>query len=213
MFHDREDAGRQLAAALRDRQWNEPLVMAIPRGGAITGAALASELGAEFDVVLSAKLRAPGHPELAIGAITENGTLYLGDVDDEAASIPDEYIHREKVYQSAMLAERRQVIRQIKPRASIAGRSVIVTDDGVATGSTMIAALQAIRSQEPREIIAAVPVAPADRIRLLKQFCDRVVCLLPATRFLSIGQFYENFPAIDDGQVIHVLKKLRASGG
>jgi predicted phosphoribosyltransferase len=210
MFHDREDAGRQLAAVLRDRPWNKLLVVAIPCGGAITGAALARELGAEFDVVLSAKLQAPDQREQAIGAITENGTLYLNDANDEGASIPDEYIHREKEHQSSILATRRQAIRKVKPRALVAGRSVVVTDDGVATGSTMIAALQAIRSHEPRELIVAVPVAPADKIRLLEQYCDRVVCLLPATRFLSVGQFYEAFPSVDQSQVIHVLKKLQS---
>lgn len=213
MFRDREDAGRQLAAMLRDQPWNNLLVVAIPCGGAITGAALASELGAELDVVLSAKLRAQDQPELAIGAITENGNLYLIDANDEGASIPDDYIHREKEHQSAILAARRQAIRKVKPRALIAGRSVIVTDDGVATGATMIAALQEIRSHEPLELIVAVPVAPADRIRLLREHCDRVVCLLPATRFLTVGQFYEDFPQVDQSQVLHVLKKLQATRG
>jgi predicted phosphoribosyltransferase len=213
MFRNREEAGCQLAAALRGPQWHEPLVLAIPCGGAVTGAALAGELGAEFDVVLAAKLRAPGQAELTIGAISENGTLYQSNLDDEGATIPDEYIHREKEHQASMLASRRQALRQVKPRAAIAGRSVIVVDDGVATGSTLIAALQATRSQEPKELVAAVPVAPADRIRLLEQYCDRVVCLLPAQRFQSVGQYYEDYSPVDLSQVIHLLKKLQAIRG
>lgn len=213
MFHDREEAGCQLAAALRDHAWHDLLVLAIPCGGAITGAALARELGAEFDVVLSAKINAHDQPKLAIGAITESGNLYLSDVNDEGATIPDDYIHREKEHQSSMLAARRQAIRKVKPRARIAGRSVVVTDDGVATGSTMIAALQAIRAQEPKELIAAVPVAPSDRIRLLQQHCDHVVCLSPATRFQSVGQFYDEYPPVDLSQVIHILQHRQAASG
>ena len=101
-------------------------------------------------------------------------------------------------------------MRRVKPKASIVNRSVIVADDGVATGSTMMAALQTIRALGPAELVVAVPVAPADRIKALERYCDRVVCLLPAGNFLAVGQFYKEFPTVDDEQVIQILKEFRA---
>jgi predicted phosphoribosyltransferase len=207
MFHDREDAARQLAALLRDHRFKDPLVLAIPRGGVVTGAILAREIGAELDIVLSRKLRAPEQSELAIGAIAENGEVYLSD--DEAVGVSDEYFHREKEYQLSVIAARKERLRSVRPKAAIEGRSVILTDDGIATGSTMMAALQTVRSQQPAELIVAVPVAPADRIRALAKTCDQVFCVLPARRFWAVGQFYEDFPTVDDEQVLAILKEFR----
>jgi putative phosphoribosyl transferase len=206
MFRDREDAARQLAAKLRDYEFKAPLVLAIPRGGVITGAVLAREIGAELDVVLSRKLRAPNQPELAFGAISENGEMYLNGDAAEASGVTDEYFHQEKECQLAVIACRKQRMRRVRPKSLIQGRSVIVTDDGVATGSTMIAALQTVRSQQPAELIVAVPVAPADRVRDLEKFCDEVVCLCPAEHFWSVGQFYEKFPTVEDDQVVEILR-------
>jgi len=210
MFRDREDTAHQLAAALRSFELKSPLVLAIPGGGVVIGAILARELGAELDVVLSHKLGAPNHPEQTIGAVSESEDLYLNDIDDEAASIPDDYIHREKQHQLSALANRGKSIRQIKPKALIVDRSVIVTDDGIATGSTMIAALQVVRAQGPAALIVATPMAPIDQVRRLERYCDRVVCLLSTTRLGSVGQFYEEFPSVDEGLVIHILKKWTA---
>jgi hypothetical protein len=210
MFRDREDAAHQLSAALRPFEIKNPLVLAIPCGGVVIGAILARELGAELDVILSHKLRAPDHPEQAIGAVSESGDLYLNDIDDETASIPDDYIHQEKQHQLSILANRGEAIRQIRAKALIAGRSVIVADDGIATGSTMTAALQVVRAQEPAALIVAIPVAPMDQIRQLERYCDRVVCLLSARRQGAVGQFYEEFPSVDEGLVIHILKKWTA---
>jgi predicted phosphoribosyltransferase len=206
MFRDREDAACQLAAKLRDYELKAPLVLAIPRGGVITGAALAREIGAELDVVLSRKLRAPNQPELAFGGISENGEVYLNGDAAEASGVTDEYFHDEKEYQLAVIAFRKQRIRRVRPKSPIQGRSVIVTDDGVATGSTMIAALNTVRSEQPAKLIVAVPVAPADRVRDLEKYCDEVVCLCPAEHFWSIGQFYKNFPTVDDDQVVGMLR-------
>jgi hypothetical protein len=163
-----------------------------------------------LDVILSHKLRAPDHPEQAIGAVSESGDLYLNDIDDEAASISDDYIHREKQHQLSILADRGKSIRQVRAKALIVGRSVIVVDDGIATGSTMIAALKVVRAQEPAAVIVATPVAPTDQIRRLERYCDRFVCLLSTARLGTVGQFYEEFPSVDDGLVIHLLKRWRA---
>jgi predicted phosphoribosyltransferase len=206
MFHDRKDAACQLAAKLRGRELISPLVLAIPRGGVVTGAVLARELGAELDVILSRKLRAPEVPELAIGAISEKGDVYVNE--DEAVGVSDEYFHREKEYQLSVIAGRRECVRRVRGEAQVAGRSVIVTDDGVATGSTMIAALQTVRAQNPAELIAAVPVAPAERIQDLELHCDAVVYLLAAKQFWAVGQFYEDFPTVEDDQVLEILREF-----
>jgi putative phosphoribosyl transferase len=206
MFRDREDAAHKLAAALHDFKLNNPLVLAIPRGGMVTGAVLARELGAELDVVLSRKLRAPGQPELAIGAISETGVVYLNEDAMSAVCDWQEYLEEEKRFQLSVIARRKKLLRAVRPEAPIAGRSVIVTDDGIATGSTMMAALQTVQPRRPAELIMAVPVAPSDRIRAFEQFCDKVVCLLPAGRFWAVGQFYEDFPTVEDEQVVELLK-------
>ena len=208
MFRDREDAARQLAAKLHEFKFKDPLVLAIPRGGVVSGAVLAREIGAELDVVLSRKLRAPDQSELAIGAISENGDVYLNEDAAEAAGVTDEYFHREKKYQSAIIAERKQRVRLVRPEAPVTGRSVIMTDDGIATGSTMMAALQTVQSHDPAELIVAVPVAPADRLHDLEKHCNKVVCLLPARNFWAVGQFYENFPTVEDKQVLEILREF-----
>lgn len=206
MFRNREDAARQLAECLRGRELHDPLVLAIPRGGVVTGAVLAHEIGAELDVVLSRKLRAPGMPELAVGAISEDGLVYLSRDAQDALDLTDDYLLGERRYQLAEIARRKQLFRKVRPQASIAGRSVIVTDDGIATGSTVIAALQALKAHKPREVIVAVPVASPDRLKEVRQWCDDVVCLLSPTAFWAIGQFYTDFAQVEDEKVITLLR-------
>lgn len=206
MFRNREDAASRLAAILRGRKFANPLVLAIPHGGVVIGAVLARELGAELDVVLARKLRAPDQPELAIGAISENGSVYLDD--DAAEAVTDEYFHQEQAHQMAIIAERRRRLRRARPEALVTGRSVIITDDGIATGSTMMSILQTVRAHDPAELIVAIPVAPADRIHDLEKQCDEVVCLLPAPHFWAVGQFYQDFPTVEDEQVLKILRNF-----
>jgi predicted phosphoribosyltransferase len=206
MFRDRDDAGRQLAARLKGRALRDPLILAIPRGGIILGAVLARELGGELDVVLSRKLRAPGQPELALGAISETGEVHLTPSAEEFRDSLEEYLADERRYQMAEIVRRKKLFRAARPQAAVAGRSVIVTDDGIATGSTMIAALQALRGQHPHEVIVAVPVAAPDRLDEVRRHCDEVVCLLTPTLFWAIGQFYEDFRQVEDEQVVSLLR-------
>jgi hypothetical protein len=211
MFRNREDAARQLAAKLKGRSLHKPLVLAIPRGGVVTGAVLARELGAELDVVLSRKLRAPGRPELAIGAIAEDGQVYLNHHVEGFLETLEDYLIEERRYQLAEIARRRQLFRAARPQARVTGRSVIVTDDGIATGSTMIAALRAVKAQKPRELIVAVPVASPDRLEEVRPWCDDVVCLLTPEAFWAVGQFYADFTQVEDGQVVELLRKFAAA--
>ncbi len=207
MFHNREEAGHKLAERLKTRAFRNPLVLAIPRGGVVTGAALADDLGAEFDIVLARKLRAPHQPELAMGAISEAGEVYLHDYTDAQFGATPELLEAERKHQLGEIERRKRLFREARPAAPIAGRSVIVVDDGVATGSTVIAALQAVRKQSPLETILAVPVAPRDRLAELERWCDQVVCLLAPVAFWAVGEFYEDFRQVEDEEAVELLRE------
>ena len=209
MFRDRADAALRLAEGLRGRDLYDPLVLAIPRGGVVTGAVLAEELDADLDVVLSRKLRAPGQLELAIGAIGEDGDVHLNSDVLDYVTLPDEYLASERAQQIEEISRRQELYRRIQRQAPVGGRSVIVTDDGIATGATMIAALQTIRSRYPKELIAAVPVAPASNLNEIKRYCDEVVCLIPSEHFWAVGQFYQHFEPVDDEQIVRLLRQRK----
>jgi predicted phosphoribosyltransferase len=206
MFLNREDAARQLAERLKGRVLHDPLVLAIPRGGVITGAVLAQQLGADLDVVLSRKLRAPWQPELAIGAVSEDGRVHLHSRGRDITDVDDAYLAEESRHQLDEIARRKRLFRGVRPPAPVQDRSVIVTDDGIATGATMIAALQVIRNQQPREVIVAVPVASPDRLKQVRRWCDEVVCLLRPAEFWAIGQFYKDFTQVEDAEVVDLLR-------
>ncbi len=207
MFRNREDAARQLATELRDRAFVNPLVLAIPRGGVPIGAVLADELNAELDIVLSRKLRAPLQPELAIGAVSEGGEVYMNSHARDVLGVDRAYLEQEKRHQLAEIERRAKLFRSVRPRAETSGRSIVLTDDGIATGATMIAALQLLRSHTPREVIVAVPVASPERLREVRQWCDEVICLIAPDFFYAIGQFYEDFRQIEDEEVVAILQK------
>jgi len=207
MFFNREDAARQLAGVLAEVKLQDPIVLAIPRGGVVTGAVLAKELDADLDVVLARKLRAPHQPELAIGALGEDGTVYLNRGVAAAAGADESYLASEQNYQRLEIAERRQRFRGGRSCAPLAGRSVILTDDGIATGSTMIAALHVVNALKPLEVIVAVPVAPADRLHLINDRCDRLICLIAAQDFRAVGAYYQSFMTVEDDDVVAILEQ------
>jgi predicted phosphoribosyltransferase len=212
MFRNREDAALKLAQRLKGQELHDPLVLAIPRGGVVTGAVLARELGADLDVVLSHKLRAPMEPELGVGAISEDGQVYLNPYAEEVLDLPASYLAEERRHQLGEIARRKKLFRAVRPEAAVAGRSVIVTYDGIATGSTMIAALQAVKTQKPREVIVAVPLASPDRLGEVRCWCDDVVCLLAPEEFWAIGQFYEDFTQVEDEEVVKLLSEFATAG-
>jgi putative phosphoribosyl transferase len=207
MFRDRADAARQLAERLKGRKCRDPLVLAIPRGGVVTGAVLARELNAELDVVLARKLRAPGNPEVAVGAVGEGGEVFLGRYAREWLGPLGDYLEQECQRQMDVIEQRGRLFRGVRPAAPVEGRSVIVTDDGIATGSTMIAALKALRTRKPHELIVAVPVAPPDRLEEVRPWCDEVVCLHAPAAFWAIGQFYDDFTQVEDVQAVELLRR------
>lgn len=210
LFTDRAEAGRMLGAELRSEAARRPVVLAIPRGGVEVGAALAAALGAELDVVLSRKLRAPHQAELAIGAVSEAGAVHLVRGWEHVPGVTAAWIDEERTFQLGEIARRRSLFRAVRPAVPLAGRHVIVTDDGIATGATMIAALRTVRGSGAASVTVAVPVAPPDRLAEIEPLCDRVVCLLAPAGFLAVGQFFRSFDQVDDGRVVELLS---AAGG
>jgi predicted phosphoribosyltransferase len=200
IFRDREHAAHLLAAALHRYRGKRVLVRAIPRGAVPMGHIIADALGGDLDVVLVRKLAAPNAPELAIGAVDENGETYLPEgLDDVHVSAG--YVELERARQLAVLREQRA--RYTPDRASIspAGRIVIVLDDGIATGATMIAALRATRRKDPMELIAASGVIARETFDCVAAEADRVVFLQTPQYFGAVGRFFENFDPVDDDEV------------
>lgn len=205
MFADRNDAARRLAAKLIQYKGQNPLILAIPRGAVPMAKVIAEELDGNFDVVLVRKLRAPYQPELAIGSIDESGWAYVAS---HAASTgaSQEYIEDEKKAQMETIRKRRSQYTPIRPPIDPAGRIVIVIDDGLATGATMISALHGLRARNPAKLICAVPVAPPDTLEKVSNMADEVICLYAPDYFMAVGQFYMNFSQVEDDEVIELLR-------
>jgi hypothetical protein len=208
LFKDREDAALQLAQRLKNHSLRNPLVLAIPRGGVVTGAVLARELNAELDVILARKLRAPHQSELAIGAVSEDGDVYLNALARRAPGVTEDYLNRERDHQLAEIMRRRELYREARPETHVSGRSVIVADDGMATGSTMLAALRVLNTRTPHEIIVAVPAAPSDLLERFHGQCSHMECLVAAAVPGSVGAFYRSFEPIEDEDVIRLLREF-----
>lgn len=204
IFRDREDAARRLAEVLMQYRGQHPLVLAIPRGAVPMAKIIADALDGEVDVVLVRKLRAPGNPEFAIGSVDETGWTYLGDYAGHVAG-SSHYIESEKQEQLKVMRERRASYTPVRAPLDPSGRIVIVVDDGLATGSTMIAALHALRAKHPQKLICAVPVAPPETLAKVKPYADEVVCLSAPEDFYAVGQFYQSFLQVSDDEVIRLL--------
>lgn len=208
-FADRLDAADKLATALAAWKGSNPLILAIPRGAVPMGAALATALAGELDVVLVHKLGAPGNPEYAIGAIDESGWFFVADPNaaDEA------WLQRERAYRLEQLRQRRALYSPGRPPADPGGRIAIVVDDGLATGSTMLAALHAVHSRAPARLICAVPVAAQDSLKRVGRHADETVCLYAPRDFQAVGQFYARFDQVEDDEVIACLRRARPPSG
>lgn len=204
MFNNRFDAAQRLGGALLRYRGQHPLILGIPRGAVSMARHIARQLEGEVDVVLVRKLRSPYNAELALGAVDETGWMYVGDYAARYGGTP-EYLQQEKARQLEVMQQRRRQYTPIRPPFDPAGRMVIVVDDGLATGSTMIAALHALRARSPARLICAVPVAPPDTVEKVSAYCDDMVCLEAPWNFQAVGQFYQDFPQVSDEEVIAAL--------
>lgn len=205
-FRNREHAARLLAEKLTAYRGQLPLVLGIPRGAVPMAKIIADALDGDLDVVLVHKLGAPGNPEFAIGSVDENGQVYLSEHVREMA-ISKHYIEQEKQAQLKTLRTRRAQYTPVRPPLDPSGRIVIVVDNGIATGASMIAALRAVRAKHPTKLIAAVAVAPPTTVERIRTEADEVVCLYAPDYLYAVGQFFDDFSQVSDEQAITLLRE------
>jgi putative phosphoribosyl transferase len=209
LFKDRSDSGKQLAARLAFlKAQSNVIVLGIPRGGIVVAAEIARALNAPLDVFLAHKLGAPFNPELAIGALTSTGEVLLDESLIVELRLSQKEIAREVEHQRKEIARRLAVFRKDRAPLDLKNKTVVITDDGVATGSTMLAALRALRQANLARLILAIPVAPPETIQRLARECDQVVVLETPEPFWAVGRFYAQFDQTSDAQVIELLNAL-----
>jgi putative phosphoribosyl transferase len=205
-FQDRRAAGRLLAQALKMYAGRKDLlVFALPRGGVPVGYEVAKALDAELDVLIVRKLGVPQQPELAMGAISSGDAMYLNEQIIKMAGISQGEIDAVLMQERRELTRRELLYRDARPTVKVEGRTVIIIDDGIATGASMHAALLALRGKKPEHIVVAVPVAPLDAADRFRGVADEFVCLLSPRDFQAVGQFYEDFSATQDDEVRALL--------
>jgi putative phosphoribosyl transferase len=211
VFRDRRDAGERLAAALEGYRGGDVLVLGLPRGGVVVAAEIARHLGAELDVLVARKLGAPISAELAIGAVTANGGQFLNEDVIRELGVSEPYIAAVTQVQQAAARRSEARFRRGWPAPRIAGRTVILVDDGLATGATMRAAVRAVRQQGPARLVVAVPVGSPDACAALRREADEVVCLHEPVPFGAVGSWYHRFEQTEDAEVERLLEELAAA--
>jgi predicted phosphoribosyltransferase len=207
VFRNREEAARQLAERLAGYRGQNPLVLGVPRGAVPMAQIIAEALDGELDVVLVRKLRAPDQPELALGAVDESGAVFKGAYYGLASA---DYMRQEISGQQEVLRKRRELYTRARQPIDPAGRVVIIVDDGIATGASMITAIHSVRARKPRKIVVAVAVAPPESLAVLGAEADEVVCLHSPAGFYAVGQFFVDFSEVSDAMVVDALEASRA---
>lgn len=210
MFADRADAGRQLAAKLLRFKDKNPVVLVLPRGGVPVGLEVAAALDAPMDLILVRKIGTPGQPELALGAVVDGGEPELVINEDVKAMVhvTEDYIEAEKTRQLAEIERRRKLWLGDRKRVAVEGRTVLIVDDGIATGATARAALHAIRRARPAHLVLAAPVAPPDTVENLRGDADEIICIARPALFGAISVFYDRFPQLADSEVSALMERV-----
>ncbi|MFA5008478.1 MAG: phosphoribosyltransferase family protein [Candidatus Omnitrophota bacterium] len=209
-FKDRFEAGKLLAKELKKIAGRNAVILGIPRGGVVVAYELAKELSIESDIVLSRKIGAPLNPEFAIGAVSEDGKIFINKQALRQVHIDEEYINKEKEFQMQEIKRRINLYRKIKPKVILKEKTAIICDDGVATGTTMQAAIWAAKQEGCARAVLALPVAPYDTITRLAQEADETIVLRVPDFFTAVGQFYMDFPQVEDSEVIELLKEIQS---
>lgn len=205
MFRDRTDAGEQLAELLRDHDVEADLVLAIPRGGLPVGRAVADALGVPLDVAAAKKIGAPGNSEYAIGAVASDGSVWLNREAIDTFEISDEYVERERESAAETAREKEETYREGGP-PDVEGKTVVLVDDGVATGATVSACLRMLRERGAESVVLAVPVGPPDTLERLESEADDVVVVESPPHFSAVGQFYRRFDQVTDEEAMSYLR-------
>ena len=213
IFENRREAGRQLATALINRGYKgeNTLVLGIPRGGLVVADEVAKALSAVLDVIIARKLRAPYQPELGIGAVVDGDYVILNEQLVRAVGASQEYLNREIDFQKEEIERRLLFYRNHRPAPEIAGKTVIVVDDGIATGYTFRASLESLRRRYPDRLVAAAPVAARDSVEMLTAFADEIVCLNTPLSFYAVGAWYQDFDQVSDEEAAAILRRKRSS--
>ncbi|WP_440008490.1 phosphoribosyltransferase [Halomicrococcus sp. SG-WS-1] len=198
MFTDRRDAGEQLATLLEERGVDADIVLAVPRGGLPVGRVVADRLDAPLDIVVAKKMGAPQNPELAIGAVGADGSAWVNDGIVENLSVSEEYVERERERQAEAAREKAETYRGGRPTPDLSGRRVLVVDDGIATGATIIACLRQVRNDDAAHVTLAAPVGSPTSVERLRAEADEVVCVDTPPGFGAVGEFYRRFDQVSD---------------
>lgn len=208
-FKNRREAGRQLGVELIRRGYGgeNTLVLGIPRGGLVVADEVAKALSATLDVIVARKLRAPYRPELGIGAVVDGNHILLNEELVRTTGANQEYLNREIAFQKEEIERRLRFYRGHRPASEVAGKTVIVVDDGIATGYTFRAALESLRQRHPDRLVAAAPVAARDSIEMLTAFADEIICLNTPQSFFAVGAWYENFEQVTDEEAVTILRR------
>jgi putative phosphoribosyl transferase len=208
-FANRIDAGKRLTSELENLIGKNAIVLAIPRGGVVVGNEISKALNLPLDVIIPRKIGAPDNPELAIGAMTEDGTIILDKQLVSHLGVSQDYIRAESERQKNEIERRLRLYRGAEPYPNLRGKDVIIVDDGIATGSTMKAALASVKNRGAKKVIVAVPVGPPSTIDELKNQADEVICPYTPEYFQALGQFYVDFEQTTDEEVIQLLKQSK----
>lgn len=206
MFQNRQEAGRLLSQRLKYLKGERVIVLAIPRGGVVVGYEVAESLGCLLDIIVVKKIGAPGNEELAIGAVGPENIVVWDESLCRRVGVGGKIKEEKWQIKSKEREEKERLLRGKQPLPELSGKTVILVDDGVATGATTEAAIRFVQGQNPQKIILAVPVAPPDSVEKLKPQVDELICLEVEPDFWAVGQFYQEFPQVEDEEVIKILR-------